>query len=73
MENKILKTDFSVRVLEPESGKFLTQSHLNEGEERTISRKVFLAVDAQESDWRIATEEEVSEYNKLHSLSDERI
>lgn len=55
-------TTFQVRVLEPEEGFYLTQSNLEEGAERTFSRKVFLAQEASPDEWRSATPREKEEY-----------
>lgn len=56
-------TTFQVRVLEPEEGFYLTQTNLEEGAERTFSKKVFLAQDASPDEWRSATYEEKDEYD----------
>lgn len=64
MEN-ITKTTMQVRVLTPEQGFFLTQSVIEDGAERVFSEKVFLAKDANENDWRLATVEEKQEYEQL--------
>lgn len=61
MEN-ITKTTIEVSVLTPEDGFYLTQSLLKEGEDRIFSEKIFLAKDASESDWRIASQEEKDDY-----------
>lgn len=58
------QSTFTVRVLEPEEGLYLTQSNLEEGVERTFSTKVFLAQDASPNQWRSATPEEKEEYDK---------
>lgn len=55
-------TTFQVRVLEPEEGFYLTQSNLEEGTERTFSKKVFLAQEASPDEWRSASEQEKTEY-----------
>lgn len=55
-------TTFQVRVLESEEGFYLTQSNLEEGVERTFSKKVFLARDASPDEWRNASEKEKKEY-----------
>lgn len=58
-------TTFEVRVLEPEEGFYLTQSNLEEGAERTFSKKVFLAQKATPDQWRNASEEEKEGYESL--------
>lgn len=66
MEN-IIKTTLQVRVLEPETGKYLTQTNFEEGADRTFSKMVYLAQDAQESDWRIAEQTEKDAYEAQRS------
>lgn len=61
MEN-ITVTTLQVRVLEPEQGKYLTQTAIENEAERTFSKKVYLAQEAAESDWRIANQAEKDEY-----------
>lgn len=56
-------TTLEVTILEPNEGEYLTQTNLEEGADRTFSKKVFLAQDAMPSDWRAATQEEKDAYD----------
>lgn len=60
-------TTFEVRVIEPEEGFYLTQSNLEEGTDRTFTKKVFLAQAASPGDWRSATPQEKEAYEAEQS------
>lgn len=59
---------FGIRVLTPEKELYLTQTSIKETEERSFSKKIFLAKDASESDWRLATEDEKNEHTQIKNI-----
>lgn len=52
------QSNYTVRVLEPSEGYKLTQAAEVAIEERIISDKVYLSVNASEGDWKEITDEE---------------
>lgn len=60
----MVTSNFTVRVLHPSEGCLLTQSEDVSIELRIITDKVYLGVNASESDWREITAEEAEIYNK---------
>lgn len=60
----MITSNFTVRVLQPSEGYFLTQSEDVSIELRIITDKVYLGVNASESDWREITPEEVQKFEK---------
>lgn len=60
----MITSNFTVRVLQPSEGYFLTQSEDVSIELRIITDKVYLGVNASESDWREITSEEAQKFEK---------
>lgn len=60
----MITSNFTVRVLQPSEGKFLTQSESVSIENRIITDKVYLGVNASENDWVEITAEEVQKFEK---------
>lgn len=59
-----MKTEeFKVTTLISNTGCYLTQSSLKEGEERIFSQTLFLAKDALATDWRDAPQTEKEAYD----------
>ena len=57
-------TDFTVRVIEPSEGKWLTNSGDVPLRDRVFSRKVFLAVNDSPDNWAEITDEEYREWQE---------
>ena len=55
------QTSYSVIILEPTDGHTLTQSAEVDIQERILSKKVFLAVNDQPSNWKEITDAEADE------------
>lgn len=66
-------TTLEVITLEPNEGEYLTQTNLEDGACRTFSKKVFLAQDAQPSDWRVANQQEKDDYDAAQAAAYETI
>lgn len=60
----MITSNFTVRVLQPSEGNFLTQSESVSIENRIITDKVYLGVNASENDWVEITAEEVQKFEK---------
>lgn len=60
----MITSNYTVRILQPSEGYFLTQSEDVSIEFRVITDKVYLGVNASESDWREITAEEAEVYKK---------
>ena len=60
----MITSNFTVRVLQPSEGNFLTQSESVAIENRIITDKVYLGVNASENDWVDITAEEVQKFEK---------
>ena len=57
----MIQSNYTVRIIEPSEGFTLTQSADVELENRTLSKKVFLAVNDDPSNWKEITDTEADE------------
>ena len=57
----MIQSNYTVRIIEPNEGYTLTQSADVDLENRTLSKKVFLAVNDDPSNWKEITDAEADE------------
>ena len=57
----MIQSNYTVRIIEPSEGFTLTQSADVDLENRTLSKKVFLAVNDDPSNWKEITDAEADE------------
>ena len=57
----MIQSNYTVRIIEPSEGFTLTQSADIDLENRTLSKKVFLAVNDDPSNWKEITDAEADE------------
>ena len=57
----MIQSNYTVRIIEPSEGFTLTQSADVDLENRTLSKKVFLAVNDDPSNWKEITDTEADE------------
>lgn len=57
----MIQSNYTVRIIEPSEGFTLTQSADVDLENRTLSKKVFLAVNDNPSNWKEITDTEADE------------
>ena len=57
----MIQSNYTVRIIEPSEGFTLTQSADVDLENRTLSKKVFLAVNDDPSNWKEITDTEANE------------
>ena len=57
----MIQSNYTVRIIEPSEGFTLTQSADVDLENRTLSKKVFLAVNDDPSNWKEITDTEAHE------------
>lgn len=57
----MIQSNYTVRIIEPSEGFTLTQSAEVETEYRVLSKKVFLAVNDDPSNWKEITDTEADE------------
>lgn len=57
----MIQSNYTVRIIEPSEGYTLTQSADVDLENRTLSKKVFLAVNDDPSNWKEITDTEADE------------
>lgn len=57
----MIQSNYTVRIIEPNEGYTLTQSADVDLENRTLSKKVFLAVNDDPSNWKEITDTEADE------------
>ena len=57
----MIQSNYTVRIIEPSEGFTLTQSADVDLENRTVSKKVFLAVNDDPSNWKEITDTEADE------------
>ena len=57
----MIQSNYTVRIIEPSEGYTLTQSAEVETEYRVLSKKVFLAVNDDPSNWKEITDTEADE------------
>ena len=57
----MIQSNYTVRIIEPSEGFTLTQSADADLENRTLSKKVFLAVNDDPSNWKEITDAEADE------------
>ena len=57
----MIQSNYTVRIIEPSEGFILTQSADVDLENRTLSKKVFLAVNDDPSNWKEITDTEADE------------
>ena len=57
----MIQSNYTVRIIEPSEGFTLTQSADVDLENRTLSKKVFLAVNDNRSNWKEITDTEADE------------
>ena len=57
----MIQSNYTVRIIEPNEGYTLTQSAEVETEYRVLSKKVFLAVNDDPSNWKEITDTEADE------------
>ena len=57
----MIQSNYTVRIIEPSEGFTLTQSADIDLENRTLSKKVFLAVNDDPSNWKEITDTEADE------------
>ena len=57
----MIQSNYTVRIIEPSEGFTLTQSGDVDLENRTLSKKVFLAVNDDPSNWKEITDTEADE------------
>ena len=57
----MIQSNYTVRIIEPSEGFTLTQSADVDLENRTLSKKVFLAVNDDPSNWKENTDTEADE------------
>lgn len=57
----MIQSNYTVRIIEPSEGFTLTQSTDVDLENRTLSKKVFLAVNDDPSNWKEITDTEADE------------
>lgn len=57
----MIQSNYTVRIIEPSEGFTLTQSANVDLENRTLSKKVFLAVNDDPSNWKEITDTEADE------------
>ena len=66
----MIQSNYTVRIIEPSEGFTLTQSADVDLENRTLSKKVFLAVNDDPSNWKEITDTEADEKNEGKSVSE---
>lgn len=57
----MIQSNYTVRIIEPSEGFTLTQSADVDLENRTLSKKIFLAVNDDPSNWKEITDTEADE------------
>lgn len=57
----MIQSNYTVRIIEPSEGFTLTQSADVDLENRTLSKKIFLAVNDDPSNWKEITDAEADE------------
>lgn len=57
----MIQSNYTVRIIEPSEGFTLTQSADVDLENRTLSKKVFLAINDDPSNWKEITDAEADE------------